>query len=74
MQARDASTALKVIKDKVQEGDRQAAQYLLTYATKGEAAGIKAAKITKTQARRGAQARSNVVDLDRAFDRLQQDS
>lgn len=39
MAARDATEAMRVIKDQVANGDKQAAQFLLNYATKGEFAG-----------------------------------
>lgn len=73
MQARDASRAKKILIDKVREGDRQAAQFLLNYATKGTTADVsqKQEKLTKPSDRRGAQNTGEVLNLDAAFDKLQ---
>lgn len=71
MQARDASTAKKLLLDKVKEGDRQAAQYLMTYATKGDTAGlVQKTKKSPKDSRRGSQNRGDVINLDQAFSKL----
>lgn len=74
MQARDASRAKAVLVQKVSEGDRQAAQFLMTYSTKGEFAGLqqstKAGPKGVKETRRGVQKNGNVIDLDKAFDNL----
>ena len=50
MMARDSSVARKVLMKKVADGDRQAAQFMLTYTTKGAQAGVsKDKKIPKTK-------------------------
>lgn len=72
MQARDASTAKRVLMEKVADGDRQAAQFLLTYATKGDTAGLKqSTKATpKGTTRRGSQLNGELIDLDTAWNKL----
>ncbi len=69
MAARDASTAKTKIMEKVKEGDRQAAQYMLTYATKGATAGIKQSSKAKNT-RRGSQVSGDVINLDKAFAKI----
>ena len=73
MAARDASKAKRLLMAKVEEGDRQAAQFLLNYATKGETAGTKQSTKAKPleSTRRGSQLSSDVVNLDLAFKRLE---
>lgn len=69
MAARDASAAKRLLMNKVTEGDRAAAQFLLNYATKGETAGTKQSTKVKTpkDTRRGSQVSGDVVDLDARF-------
>lgn len=73
MQARDASMAKSLLMSKVREGDRQAAQFLMTYATKGDTAGLKESTKAKPKAadRRGVQGNGEIVDLNSRFDNLQ---
>jgi len=63
MQARDATQAMSVIKDAVANGDKQAAQFLLNYATKGEFAG-KSKLIVKQRTR--AQEKKNEKNRQKA--------
>ncbi len=69
LQAKDASTAKKKLLEKVEEGDRLSAQFLMTYATKGDTAGLDLK--SKKASRRGAQHRGELVNLDQAFSRLE---
>lgn len=62
MAARDSTQAMTVIKDFVSNGDKQAAQFLLNYATKGDFAGkgaVSAAKKIKSDKKK----REKVTDL-----------
>ena len=75
MQARDASTAKKVLMDRVRDGDRQAAQFLMQYATKGDTAGLtqstKAGPKAVSTKRRGVQKKDEgLIDLDARFKRI----
>ncbi len=74
MQARDASQAKALLINKMKEGDRQAAQYLMTYATKGDTAGLVQSTKPKPlkEARRGAQNKGQEFDLDAAFENITQ--
>jgi len=75
MKARDANLAKRVLMDKVKnDDDRQAAQYLMNYATKGDTAGLKPKKVKAAPARRGAQNSNGVIDLDARFEKLTQDN
>ena len=73
MQARDASKAKRLLMAKVEEGDRQAAQFLMTYATKGDTAGLLQSTKSKPKAveRRGGQNTGELVNLDVAFAQLE---
>lgn len=74
MMARDASTAKRVLIDKVRDGDRQAAQFLMNYATKGEQAGLAQSTVKKPKAvpaRRGAQLQPETVDFAAVRERIQ---
>ena len=75
MQARDASAALKVIHERVKAGDRQASQFLLSYATKGVTAGMVQAtkKEVKTANRRGIQNQGEPFNIGAAFDKASGD-
>lgn len=75
MQARDASEAMRVLRQHVREGDRQAAQYLLNYATKGEQAGVKqSTKKTPKAVRRSDDKSAAPVDLAGTLARLKEGS
>ena len=74
MAARDASEAKRELLVHVRNGDRQAAQYLLTYATKGDTAGTKQSTKTKkpesVTPRRGNSLPASVVDLSKAASKI----
>lgn len=69
MAMRDANFAMRVLRDKVNDGDQRAAQFLVNYATKGDIAGNNKPG-PKAKAKKKPASGSRVTDLNELKTRL----